>query len=158
MSRANTLPRAGTGCRFFRPELPGWRPHTCGCPTPTTTHSPQDKVLPFSLAPAHAFICPFIHSSIYLSVYPPTHPIYPSTHLFPLFTQHLLCSWPCARQGDAAVAEMDICPSSFWHGTEPLWASASKRWGISRTQKRGLSQPGAQGSVIKVVITNLSGC
>ena len=84
--RANTPPRAGTGCKFLSPELSGSRPHICGCPTPQHAHSLQDEVLSFSLAPLYSFIHSFtdlsIQSSICSFIHPSTHPpIHPFIHL-----------------------------------------------------------------------------
>ena len=128
--RANTPPRAGTGCKFLSPELSGSRPHICGCPTPQHAHSLQDEVLSFSLAPLYSFIHSFtdlsIQSSICSFIHPSTHPpihpfihlsihssIHLSTHLFPSLTQHWSCGWPFSRQRDTAVAEMNPGPSSW---------------------------------------------
>lgn len=144
-SRANTPPRAGTGCRFFRPGL-------VDAPHPSTTHS----LMPFSLAPVHSFthllylpICLSIHPWIYPFIHvSTTHPsiIYPSI-CSPIYPP------PCFLYSRGIYHMADPIPGTrmrLWlrwthdplHGmynlgqNQPSVGSARKPWELSRMQKR----------------------
>lgn len=125
-SRANTPPRAGTGCRFFKLK-------TVDAPHPTTTHSLEDEVLPFSLVPIHSFTHLSIYSFIHLSIHP----------LVSLFTSIYCMADPVPGAGIQLWLSWTQAPL---HGVynlgqnQPSVGSVTKSWSISRTQRRGLSQ------------------
>lgn len=144
-SRANTPPRAGTGCRFFRPGL-------VDAPHPSTTHS----LMPFSLAPVHLFthllylhirlcihpwIYPFIvcpppthPSSIHPSVHPSTHPLVSFIHM--AFIYCMADPTPGIRMQLWLRWTHDPLHGMYSLGqNQPSVGSARKSWDLSRTQK-----------------------
>lgn len=66
MSRANTPPRVGTGCRFFRSEMSGSRSHIAGAP------HPSDSAGRMKAAPS---------PSLQALIHPSTHPLICSLYL-----------------------------------------------------------------------------
>lgn len=66
MSRVNTPPRVGTGCRFFKAEMSGFRSHREGAPYPS------DKA--YRMKAAHLSLQLLIHSSFHPRNQSSTHP------------------------------------------------------------------------------------
>lgn len=163
MSRANTPPRAGTGCRFFRPEMSGCRSHTMGVPHPSW-FCMQDEGCPPQSASTHPSIHPLTHLS--------------STSHMAILHQVLSCSWdhsrPLAGVCRPAWNRYHSCQTrifSFFKtldlhllldtggpgGRQPSWAEGYQAWDVERKELNSQAKGREEGHRSVGAMTHLSG-